>query len=114
MDNRIFLRFSMMVGVLGCLFLWFYSATITSDVSLIPDLIYTEDDYHHDAGRIYKDLAVLAERRNDLNQALKLYQISLSHSPDSQELQERLVVLYKMLSNSQTQLAQNIPPTNDK
>ncbi len=105
MDNRVYLKISIIIGTLGCLFLYFYSPIITSDVSLIPDLIYSEDDYHADAARIYKDLGMLAQRRNDFTQALKLYQISLDHKPDSQELQDKLVVIDKILRQSQTQFA---------
>jgi tetratricopeptide (TPR) repeat protein len=101
-NNKISLKISIIIGALGCLFLYFYSPIITSDVSLIPDLVYSEDDYHNDAARIYKDLGMLAQRRNDFSQALKLYQTSLDHNPDSQELQDKLVIIYKILSQSQS------------
>lgn len=114
MDDRIFLKVSLAVGLLVGLFVWFYSPLTTSEVSLIPDLIFSEDDYHNEAGRIYKDLAILAERRNDFEQALKLYQTSLSHNPTSQELQNRLILVSKMLNQKQTQLAQNSAFANDK
>jgi hypothetical protein len=45
---------------------------------------------------------MLAQRRNDFSQALKLYQTSLDHNPDSQELQDKLVIIYKILSQSQS------------
>ena len=88
--------------------------SITSDVSLIPDLVYSEDDHHKNTARIYKDLGALAERRNDFEQALKLYQISLSYKPDSQELQDRIAEICNKLNSPLLQLAQNTPSSNVK
>lgn len=114
MKDRVFLKVSIIIGALGCLVIGSFFFSITSDVSLIPDLVYSEDDHHENTARIYKDLGALAERRNDFEQALKLYQISLSHKPDAQELQDRIAEVCNKLNSPNIQLAQNTPSSNIK
>lgn len=88
------LKLYVLLGASAILFAWLIVPTVLVNSKKLD---YSREDFSHDIGKIYYDLGLAAQQRNDLQQAIKHLTIAQEHLPNNHDIQVRLTWCQKRL-----------------
>ncbi|MBX9831013.1 hypothetical protein K2X40_03570 [Candidatus Babeliales bacterium] len=89
-------RVRISVILLGALLFFWWAFLLFARHSTADSHFYSRNAYNQDTCKIYCDLGLLAQNRNDYKQAVRYYKVALSFRPDSRKVCNQLDACYQL------------------